>query len=65
MFFQKADEPNCLQNSKNRKMYNAVITYKEFQRNPAVFIEFINNPKIKGKRDFECKEVPYKKEYFE
>lgn len=65
MFFQKADEPNCLQNSKNRKMYNAGITYKEFQRNPAVFIEFINNPRIKRKWNFDCREVPYKKEYFE
>lgn len=49
---------------KNR-MYEIVITYNEFLRNPELFKKFLEDPKPMKKWNFWCKEMKYKQEKFE
>ena len=55
-------KPNDINNS---TMYEIVITYKEFLRDPEFFKSFIQNPKKMKKWNFWCKERKYNQKYFE
>ena len=46
------------------RMYELLITYKEFMRNPDIFREFIKQPKQFKKWNFWCKERKYDDKYF-
>lgn len=49
---------------KNR-MYEIVITYNEFLRNPELFKKFLEDPKPMKKWNFWCKERSYNSKYFD
>lgn len=49
----------------NSTMYEIVITYKEFLKNPGFFKSFIQNPEPLKKWNFWCKERKYNQKYFE
>ena len=49
---------------KNR-MYEIVITYNEFLRNPELFKKFLEDPKPMKKWNFWCKERNYNSKYFD
>ena len=46
-------------------MYEIVITYKEFLKNPGFFKSFIQNPEPLKKWNFWCKERKYNQNFFE
>ena len=52
-------------NNNNSTMYEIVITYKEFLRDPEFFKSFIQNPKKMKKWNFWCKERKYNQNFFE
>lgn len=52
-------------NSKGKRMFETVITYKEFLRAPNIFKDFIKAPKKFSKWNFWCKELKYKQEKFD
>lgn len=52
-------------NSKGKRMFEIVITYKEFLRAPNIFKDFIKAPKKFSKWNFWCKELKYKQERFD
>lgn len=58
--FMPAREPVDGEN----RMYELLITYKEFMRNPDIFREFIKQPKQIKKWNFWCKERKYDDKYF-
>ena len=67
-FLEKKEENTVPENEKRksrRRMYEIVITYKEFLKNPETFKRFIENPHIIDKWNFWCKERMYKQECFQ
>ena len=67
-YLEKKEDNTVLENEKRknrRRMYEIVITYKEFLKNPETFKRFIENPHIIDKWNFWCKERMYKQECFQ
>ena len=61
---QYADDNSDPPKNKSSKMYQIVITYKEFLRNPDFFRKFITNPHRMEKWNFWCEERKYNPECF-
>ena len=49
----------------DNKMYNFVITHKEFLRNPEAFKDFIKNPHPRKQWNFWCREKKYNPKIFQ
>lgn len=63
--FDKTVADIYLNKNKGSRMFEIVITYKEFLRKPDVFREFIKEPKKFTKWNFWCLELKYNPQKFE
>ena len=63
--YDKAIFALYLKKKKDKKMYEVLITYKEFSRNPDLFKKFITSPKTTKQWNFYSKRVRYDEKCFD